>query len=280
MKLLRYGPLGKEKPGLMDRNGNIRDLSNHLAQLDYHALAPKELLRLKAIDLESLPIVKGKPRLAVPFAGISKFLGIGLNFSDHAAETGQPVPKEPIVFTKATTSICAANDSIIQPRGSTKLDYEVELGVVIGTKASYVSEEKALSHVAGYVVINDVTERAFQFERSSQWDIGKGCDTFGPVGPFLVTSDEIRDPQKLHMWLDVNGEPRQRGNTRTMIFNVAHIVSYVSQFMTLLPGDIITTGTPPGVGIGMKPPRFLQPGDVIELGIEGLGEQRQTVKAK
>jgi 2-keto-4-pentenoate hydratase/2-oxohepta-3-ene-1,7-dioic acid hydratase in catechol pathway len=280
MKLLRYGPIGKEKPGLMDRNGNIRDLSSHLVQLDYHVLAPKELARLKAIDLETLPIVKGKPRLAVPYGGISKFIGIGLNFSDHAAETGQPTPKEPIVFTKATTSICAANDSIIQPRGSTKLDYEVELGVVIGSKASYVTEDKALSHVAGYVVVNDVTERSFQFERSTQWDIGKGCDTFGPVGPFLVTCDEIRDPQKLHMWLDVNGEPRQRGNTRTMIFPVAFIVSYVSQFMTLLPGDIITTGTPPGVGMGMKPPRYLQTGDVIELGIEGLGDQRQLVKAR
>jgi 2,4-didehydro-3-deoxy-L-rhamnonate hydrolase len=279
MKLLRYGPIGKEKPGLMDRNGNIRDLSAHLAQLDYQALAPKELARLKAIPLETLPIVKGKPRLAVPYAGISKFIGIGLNFADHAAEAGQAIPKEPVVFTKATTSICAANDTIIQPRNSTKLDHEVELGVVIGSKAAYVSEDKALNFVAGYVVVNDVTERGFQFERSSQWDIGKGCDTFGPVGPFLVTTDEIRDPQKLHMWLDVNGEPRQRGNTRTMIFSVAHIVSYVSQFMTLLPGDIITTGTPPGVGHGQKPPRYLQPGDVIELGIEGLGEQRQVVKA-
>jgi 2,4-didehydro-3-deoxy-L-rhamnonate hydrolase len=279
MKLLRYGPLGKEKPGLMDRNGNIRDLSAHLFQLDYNALAPQELARLKALDLEALPIVKGKPRLAVPFAGISKFIGIGLNFADHAAEAGLPIPTQPIIFTKATTSICSANDNIVQPRGSTKLDYEVELGVVIGTKARYVTEEKALSYVAGYVVVNDVSEREFQLERGSQWDIGKGCDTFGPIGPFLVTTDEIRDPQKLHMWLDVNGEPRQRGNTRTMIFGVAHIVSYVSQFMTLLPGDVITTGTPPGVGMGMKPQRWLQAGDVIELGIEGLGEQRQTVKA-
>lgn len=279
MKLLRYGPIGKEKPGLMDRNGNIRDLSAHLVQLDYNALAPKELARIKAIDLESLPVVKGKPRLAVPYAGISKFIGIGLNFADHAAEAGLAAPPEPVIFSKATTSICAANDNIVQPRGSTKLDYEVELGVVIGSKAHHVPEDKALSYVAGYVVVNDVSERQFQLERSSQWDIGKGCDTFGPIGPFLVTTDEIRDPQKLHMWLDVNGEQRQRGNTRTMIFGVARIVSYVSQFMTLLPGDVITTGTPPGVGMGMKPQRWLQPGDVIELGIEGLGEQRQVVKA-
>ena len=278
MKLLRYGPVGKEKPGLMDRNGNIRDLSSHAAQIDYNTLAPKELARLKAIDIETLPIVKGKPRLAVPYAGISKFIAIGLNFSDHAAESGMPVPKEPVVFSKATTCICGPNEPIIQPKGSTKLDYEVELGVVIGTKTQYVSEEKALAHVAGYCVVNDVSERNFQLERSSQWDLGKGCDTFGPIGPFLVTSDEIRDPQKLHMWLDVNGEPRQRGNTRTMIFSVAQIVSYVSHYMTLLPGDIITTGTPPGVGMGKKPnPVYLKAGDVITLGIDKLGEAKQTV---
>jgi 2-keto-4-pentenoate hydratase/2-oxohepta-3-ene-1,7-dioic acid hydratase in catechol pathway len=279
MKLLRYGPLGKEKPGLMDRNGNIRDLSAHVAQIDYNTLAPKELARLKLIDIETLPVVKGKPRLAVPYAGISKFIGIGLNYSDHAAEAGMAIPTEPVVFSKATTCIVGPNEPIILPKGATKLDYEVELGVVIGTKASYITEERALSVVAGYCVVNDVSERQFQIERSSQWDIGKGCDTFGPIGPFLVTSDEIRDPQKLHLWLDVNGEQRQRGNTRNMIFGVAKIVSYVSQFMTLLPGDIITTGTPPGVAMGMKPPRWLKPGDSIELGIDGLGEQHQIVKA-
>lgn len=279
MQLLRYGPPGKEKPGMMDRNGNIRDLSKHIFQIDYNTLAPKELAKLKKIDIESLPIVKGKPRLGVPWAGISKFVAIGLNYSDHAAEAGMPIPPEPEVFMKATTCITGPNDNVIQPKSSTKLDWEVELGIVIGTKAQYVSEDKALDYVAGYCVVNDVSERSFQIDRGKQWDKGKGCDTFGPIGPLLVTTDEIRDPQKLEMWLDVNGAPRQRGTTRTMIFSCAHIVSYLSQFMTLLPGDIITTGTPPGVGLGMKPPQFLQPGDVIELGIEGLGEQRQVVKA-
>jgi len=221
--------------------------------------------------------VKGKPRLGVPYAGISKFIAVGLNYSDHAAESNMPIPAEPILFTKATTSLCGPNDDVIQPRDSTKLDWEVELGIVIGTKAQYVTESDALKYVAGYCVINDISERNFQLERGSQWDRGKGCDTFGPVGPYLVTTDEITDPQTLGMWLDVNGEKRQRGSTRTMIFGCAHLVSYISRFMTLLPGDIITTGTPPGVGLGMKPPVYLKPGDIMTLGIDRLGEQRQVV---
>jgi 2-keto-4-pentenoate hydratase/2-oxohepta-3-ene-1,7-dioic acid hydratase in catechol pathway len=229
---------------------------------------------------ETLPIVRGNPRLGVPYAGISKFVAIGLNYSDHAAESNMPIPSEPIIFMKATTCLCGPNDDVVQPKGSTKLDWEVELGVVIGTKAQYVPESKALDYIAGYCVVNDVSERNFQLERGSQWDRGKGCDTFGPVGPWLVTTDEITDPQSLDMWLDVNGEKRQRGNTRTMIFGCANLVSYVSHFMTLLPGDIITTGTPPGVGLGMKPePKWLKPGDYVTLGIEGLGEQRQRVVA-
>jgi 2-keto-4-pentenoate hydratase/2-oxohepta-3-ene-1,7-dioic acid hydratase in catechol pathway len=223
--------------------------------------------------------VPGKPRLGVPYLGISKFIAIGLNYADHAAESGVPVPSEPILFSKATTCINGPNDDIVIPRGSTKTDWEVELGVVIGTRAQYVTQVNALGHVAGYCVINDVSERNFQLERGSQWDRGKGCDTFGPIGPWLVTRDEVPDPQALDMWLDVNGQPMQRGNTRTMIFGVAHLVSYVSQFMTLLPGDIITTGTPPGVGMGRKPPQFLKAGDTVTLGIAGLGEQRQNVRA-
>ncbi len=279
MKLLRYGPSGREKPGMLDRQGNIRDLSGVILQIDDRTLAPKELAKLRKIKPETLPIVKGEPRLGVPYAGISKFVAVGLNYSDHAAEAGMAIPKEPILFMKATTSLCGPNDDTIQPQGSTKLDWEVELGIVIGTKAQYVPENKALAYVAGYCVVNDVSEREFQIERGSQWDRGKGCDTFGPVGPYLVTTDEITDPQTLEMWLDVNGEKRQRGNTRTMIFGCAHLVSYISRFMTLLPGDIITTGTPPGVGLGMKPPVWLKPGDVVTLGIEHLGEQRQKVVA-
>jgi 2-keto-4-pentenoate hydratase/2-oxohepta-3-ene-1,7-dioic acid hydratase in catechol pathway len=276
MKLLRYGPSGREKPGILDREGRIRDLSGTVTQIDFNTLAPRELAKLRRIEPERLPLVRGNPRLGVPYAGISKFVAIGLNYSDHAAEAGMPVPTSPVVFSKATTSLCGPNDDVIQPRDSTKLDYEVELGIVIGTKAQYVPEAKALDHVAGYCVVNDVSERAFQLE-TSQWDRGKGCDTFGPVGPWLVTTDEIKDPQKLDMWLDVNGVKRQRGNTRTMIFGCAYIVSFVSRFMTLLPGDIITTGTPPGVAMGMKPPVWLKPGDVITLGIAGLGEQRQLI---
>ena len=279
MKLLRYGPPGREKPGLADREGNIRDLSKIITQIDDSTLTPRNLARLARVKPETLPIVRGNPRLGVPYAGISKFVAIGLNFRDHAEEAGLPIPPEPIVFMKATTCLCGPNDDVIQPKASTKLDWEVELGVVIGTKAQYVSEAKALDHVAGYCVVNDVSERAFQMGPGGQWDKGKGCDTFGPVGPWLVTADAIADPQSLDMWLDVNGEKRQRGNTRTMIFGCAKLVSYVSQFMTLLPGDIITTGTPPGVGLGMKPPQYLKVGDVVNLGIQGLGEQRQRIVA-
>jgi 2-keto-4-pentenoate hydratase/2-oxohepta-3-ene-1,7-dioic acid hydratase in catechol pathway len=280
MRLLRYGPPGREKPGLADADGNIRDLSKIVTQIDDAMLAPRNLARLGRVKPETLPIVRGNPRLGVPYAGISKFVAVGLNYSDHAAESNLPIPSEPIIFMKATTCLTGPNDDVIQPKGSTKLDWEVELGVVIGTKAQYVPESKALDHVAGYTVVNDVSERAFQMGPGGQWDRGKGCDTFGPVGPWLVTTDEITDPQVLDMWLDVNGEKRQRGNTRTMIFNCARLVSYISQFMTLLPGDIITTGTPPGVGMGMKPnPVWLKPGDVVTLGIEGLGEQKQRIVA-
>jgi 2-keto-4-pentenoate hydratase/2-oxohepta-3-ene-1,7-dioic acid hydratase in catechol pathway len=280
VKLLRYGAPGREKPGLLDADGNVRDLSKVIVQIDDQMLSPRNLARLARIKPESLPIVRSKPRLGVPYAGISKFVAVGLNYSDHAAESNMAIPKEPILFMKATTCLCGPNDDVVQPKGSTKLDWEVELGIVIGTKAQYVSEDKALDCVAGYCVVNDVSERDFQLERGSQWDRGKGCDTFGPVGPYLVTTDEIADPQALGMWLDVNGERRQRGSTRTMIFGCAMLVSYISQFMTLLPGDIITTGTPPGVGLGMKPtPVYLKPGDVMALGIEGLGDQRQRVVA-
>ena len=279
MKLLRYGPSGREKPGMLDTAGNIRDLAGVIFQIDDRTLAPKELAKLRKLKPESLPLVKGKPRLGVPYAGISKFVAVGLNYSDHAAESNMPIPAEPILFMKATTSLCGPNDDVIQPLGSTKLDWEVELGIVIGTKAQYVTEERALGYVAGYCVVNDISERNFQLERGSQWDRGKGCDTFGPVGPYLVTTDEIIDPQTLGMWLDVNGVKRQRGSTRTMVFGCAHLVSYISRFMTLLPGDIITTGTPPGVGLGMKPPLYLNVGDVMSLGIDGLGEQRQRVIA-
>ena len=279
MKLLRYGPAGREQPGMLDSAGNIRDLSGVIVQIDDRTLAPRELAKLRKINPEALPRVKGKPRLGVPYAGISKFVAVGLNYSDHAAESNMPIPGEPILFMKATTCLCGPNDDVIQPKESTKLDWEVELGIVIGSKAQYVSEDRALDYVAGYCVINDISERNFQLERGSQWDRGKGCDTFGPVGPYLVTTDEITDPQTLDMWLNVNGEKRQRGSTRTMIFDCAHLVSYISRFMTLLPGDIITSGTPPGVGLGMKPPNYLKVGDVITLGIERLGEQRQTVIA-
>lgn len=277
MKLLRYGPPGREKPGMLDSQGNIRDLSGKVVQIDFNTLAPKELAKLRKIKPETLPLVKGTPRLGVPYAGVSKFIAVGLNYSDHAAEANMPIPSEPILFMKATTCLTGPNDDIIQPKGSTKLDWEVELGIVIGTKAQYVPEATALDYVAGYCVINDLSERNFQLERGSQWDRGKGCDTFGPVGPYLVTTDEISNPQVLDMWLDVNDEKRQRGNTRTMIFGCANLVSYISRFMTLLPGDIITTGTPPGVALGMKPPVYLKPGDVVTLGIKGLGEQRQKV---
>jgi len=279
MKLCRYGKNGFEKPGMIDAQGNIRDLSAVVEQIDQATISPAGLAKLRKIKAETLPLVKGEPRLGVPYVGISKFVAIGLNYADHAREANMPIPPEPVVFMKATTCISGPNDKVIQPRNSTKLDWEVELGVVISKKAQYVGEDKALDYVAGYCIVNDVSERAFQLQ-SSQWDKGKGCDTFGPIGPWLVTTDEIRDPQNLDMWLDVNGRRMQKGNTRTMIFGVAKLVSYCSQFMTLLPGDILTTGTPPGVGMGMKPdPVFLKPGDVMNLGIQGLGEQRQDVVA-
>jgi 2,4-diketo-3-deoxy-L-fuconate hydrolase len=279
MKLCRFGKNGYEKPGMIDSQGMLRDLSGVMPQIDQDVIAPKGLARLRKIRPESLPLIKTEPRLGVPYIGISKFIAIGLNYSDHAAESNLPVPAEPVVFMKATTCISGPNDDIVQPKGSTKLDWEVELGVVIGTKAQYVPEEKALDFVAGYTICNDVSERSFQLA-TSQWDKGKGCDTFGPIGPWLVTTDEIPNPQSLEMWLDLNAERMQTGNTRTMIFSVARIVSHLSNYMTLLPGDIITTGTPPGVGMGKKPdPIWLKPGDVVTLGIQNLGEQRQRVVA-
>jgi 2-keto-4-pentenoate hydratase/2-oxohepta-3-ene-1,7-dioic acid hydratase in catechol pathway len=280
VKLVRYGKSGQEKPGLVDKEGKLRDLSGHIKDIGPAQLSPKELAKLSKIKPESLPLVKGKPRFGVPVQGVDKFLAIGLNYSDHAAESNMPIPKEPIMFLKANTSLSGPNDDVMLPKGSKKSDWEVELGVVIGTKAQYVSKKDALKHVAGYCVVNDVSEREYQLERGGTWDKGKGCDTFGPVGPWLVTADEIKDPQKLGMWLDVNGKRYQTGSTKTMIFDVATIISYASQFMTLMPGDIITTGTPPGVGAGVKPKaRFLKAGDVMALGIEGLGEQKQQVIA-
>ncbi|MBL9051911.1 MAG: fumarylacetoacetate hydrolase family protein [Tabrizicola sp.] len=274
MKLLRYGPQGQEKPGLLDASGAIRDLSAHVADLSGAVLT--DLDRLKSIDPATLPIVPGAPRLGPCVAGTGKFICIGLNYADHAAESGLQVPPEPVIFMKATSAICGPNDPILIPRTSVKTDWEVELGVVIGKPAKYVSEAEALSHVAGYCVINDVSERAFQTERSGQWTKGKSCDNFGQTGPWLVTPDEVPDPQNLSMWLKVNGQTMQNGSTRTMVYGVAHVVAYLSQFFTLHPGDIISTGTPPGVGMGMKPPRYLKAGDVVELGIEGLGSQKQS----
>jgi 2-keto-4-pentenoate hydratase/2-oxohepta-3-ene-1,7-dioic acid hydratase in catechol pathway len=279
MKLLRYGPKGKEKPGMVDADGRIRDISRHVKDITPATLDNATLAKLRKLKPEKLPPVRGKPRIGCPINGVQKFIAIGLNFVDHAKESGAPIPKEPVIFTKATSCIQGPNDPIMLPKGSQKTDWEVELGVVIGRTARYVPEEKALNYVYGYCTINDVSEREFQLERSGgQWDKGKGCDTFGPIGPWLVTRDEIKDPQNLDMWLTVNGEKKQNGNTRTMIFNVAKLVSYVSEFMTLVPGDVITTGTPPGVGLGMKPtPQFLKAGDVVRLGIQGLGEQEQKV---
>ena len=279
MKLVRYGDLGQEKPGLIDSAGQLRDLSAHVKDLTGEVYSPASLARLAALDPSKLPAVSGNPRLGAPVTGISKFVAIGLNYVDHAKETNMPIPAEPIVFLKANTSLCGPNDPVEKPRGSIKLDWEVEIAVIIGTKAKYVSEGDALDHVAGYCVCNDVSERHFQTERGGLWTKGKSHDTFGPLGPWLVTRDEIPNVQGLSMWLDVNGERRQTGSTSTMIFSVAQCVSYVSQFMTLLPGDIITTGTPPGVGSGMKPPKFLDVGDVVTLGIEGLGTQRQEIIA-
>jgi 2-keto-4-pentenoate hydratase/2-oxohepta-3-ene-1,7-dioic acid hydratase in catechol pathway len=277
MKLLRYGPVGQEKPGLLDARGQIRDLSQHVRDIAGDALLPEGLARIAALDPDKLPVVTGSPRLGACVAGTGKFICIGLNYSDHAAETGAAVPTEPIIFMKATSAIVGPNDRVEIPRGSVKTDWEVELGVVIGKTAKYVSEADALAHVAGYCVINDLSEREFQLERQGQWTKGKSADTFGPTGPWLVTRDEVPDPQHLPMWLQVNGQQRQKGSTATMIFGVAKLVSYLSQFMSLQPGDIISTGTPPGVGLGMKPPVYLKPGDVVTLGIEGLGQQRQDV---
>jgi 2,4-diketo-3-deoxy-L-fuconate hydrolase len=279
MKLLRYGPKGKEKPGIVDADGRIRDISRHVKDITPATLDNATLSKLRKLKPEKLPLVKGKPRIGCPINGVPKFIAIGLNYIDHAKESGAPIPKEPVIFTKATSCIGGPNDPIMLPKGSQKCDWEVELGVVIGRTARYVPEDKALNYVFGYCTINDVSEREFQLERSGgQWDKGKGCDTFGPIGPWLVTRDEIKDVQNLDMWLTVNGEKRQNGNTRTMIFNVAKLVSYCSEFMTLVPGDVITTGTPPGVGLGMKPtPQYLKAGDVVRLGIQGLGDQEQKV---
>jgi 2-keto-4-pentenoate hydratase/2-oxohepta-3-ene-1,7-dioic acid hydratase in catechol pathway len=279
MKLCRYGPPGKEKPGLIDADGKLRSLANLVDDITPAALSPRALAKLARVKPASLTAVRGTPRFGVPLTGVSKFIAIGLNYSDHAAESGMPIPKEPIVFTKAVSCLSGPSDPVMLPKGSKKSDWEVELAVVIGTTARYVSVGDALDYVAGYCLVNDVSEREYQLERGSQWDKGKGCDTFGPVGPWLVTTDEIRDPQTLDMWLDLNGQRMQTGNTRTMIFSAAQIVSHVSEFMTLLPGDIITTGTPPGVGMGRRPQVFLKPGDVMTLGIGGLGEQRQEVIA-
>ena len=278
MKLVRYGNPGKEKPGLIDAEGELRDLSAVIKDIGPDQLGDAALAKLRKFKADKLPLVKGSPRMGCPVANIGKFVAIGLNYSDHAAEASMPIPKEPIVFMKATSCIQGPNDNVMLPKGSVKTDWEVELGIVIGTRARYVSQKDALNFVAGYCTINDVSERESQIERGPQWDKGKGCDTFGPIGPWLVTTDEITNPQKLSMWLDLNGQRRQTGSTKTMIFGAAKLVSYVSQFMTLLPGDVITTGTPPGVGMGVKPsPVFLKKGDVMTLGIEGLGEQRQLV---
>jgi 2,4-diketo-3-deoxy-L-fuconate hydrolase len=281
MKLLRYGPLGAEKPGLLDQNGQVRDLSAHVPDIGGTALSPETLQRLAALDPASLPLVPGTPqkdlRLGACVGGTRKFICIGLNYADHAAETGAAIPKEPVIFNKWITAMCGPDDDVEIPRGATKTDWEVELGVVIGTGGKYIDEANALDHVAGYCVINDVSERAYQNERGGTWDKGKGCDTFGPTGPWLVTKDEAGDIGNLKMWLDVDSHRYQNGSTATMIFGVAHIVSYLSHFMSLEPGDVISTGTPPGVGLGQKPPVYLKGGEVMRLGIEGLGEQTQKV---
>ena len=279
MKLVRYGPAGKEKPGLIDQDGKLRDLSRKVKDIDAASLAPAKLTELAKLDTSRLPLVKGRPRFGSCVATPSKFVAIGLNFRDHAKETGAPIPEYPVVFFKTPSCIVGPNDNVMAPRDSTQLDYEVELGVVIGRTARYVEEKDALKHVAGYCLINDVSEREFQLKKgATQWGKGKGCDTFGPLGPWLVTKDEIKDPQNLAMWLDVNGVRRQTGNTKTMIFNCAQLVSDLSKYMTLLPGDVVTTGTPPGVALGMKPtPGWLKAGDVVTLGITGLGEQKQKL---
>ena len=278
MKLMRVGPLGQEKPAILDKDGKVRDLSGHVADIGGAAISPEGLTKIAAIDPASLPEI-AVDRIGACVAGTGKFICIGLNYSDHAAETGAAVPPEPVIFMKATSAICGPNDDVLIPRTSEKTDWEVELGVVIGKTAKYVSEADAMDYVAGYCVSHDVSERAFQTERAGQWTKGKSCDTFGPIGPWLVTKDEIADPQNLKMWLSVNGKMMQDGSSKTMVYGVAHLVSYLSQFMSLHPGDVISTGTPPGVGLGMKPPQYLKAGDVVELWIEGLGTQKQTFKA-
>ena len=275
MKLLRHGAIGSEKPGMLAADGTIRDLSGLVPDIAGAVLSDTGLAMLRAVDPMSLPEVHASTRLGPCVAGTGKFICIGLNYADHAAESGMAVPPEPVIFMKATSAICGPNDPIIIPRKSVKTDWEVELGVIIGTKAKYVSQDEALNYVAGYAVTNDVSEREFQIERAGQWTKGKSCDNFGQLGPWLVTRDEVADPQNLSMWLTVNGQKMQNGSTRTMVYGVAHLVSYLSQFMTLHPGDVISTGTPPGVGLGLKPPRYLKAGDVVELSIEGLGSQRQ-----
>lgn len=280
MKLLRYGPVGAEKPGILDSRGHLRDLSAHVDDIAGAVLTPEGLDHLRGLNPESLPVVTGSPRTGACVGRIGKFICIGLNYADHAAESGMAVPPEPVLFMKATSAVCGPNDDVIIPKGSLKTDWEVELGVVIGREARYVDEADAMSHVAGYCVINDVSERAFQIERAGQWVKGKSADTFGPTGPWLVTADEVADPQNLQMWLKVDGHMYQNGSTRTMVYGVRHLVSYISQFMSLQPGDVISTGTPPGVGMGQKPaPVYLRPGQVMTLGIDGLGEQRQTTRA-
>lgn len=277
MKLLRYGAKGKEKPGLLDKEGRIRDLSGLVADISGETISPKSLSRLAKIKPESLPLVRGTPRIGPCVANPQKFIAIGLNYSDHAAESNLPVPPEPVVFTKHVSCISGPDDDVTLPPKSKKSDWEVELGVIIGTRAKNIKKKDALAHVAGYCTVNDLSEREFQIERAGQWTKGKSYDTFGPIGPWLVTTDEIKDPQKLKLWLELNGKKVQDGTTATMVFGVAHIVAYLSQFFTLMPGDIITTGTPPGVGMGMKPQRFLKPGDTMRIGIEGLGVQQQKV---
>ncbi|MEI8030430.1 MAG: fumarylacetoacetate hydrolase family protein [Comamonadaceae bacterium] len=277
MKLVRYGKQGQEKPGLIDAQGQLRDLSAVIADIGPDQLGDAVLAKLRRLKTEQLPLVKGKPRIGSPVADVGKFIAIGLNYADHAAEAGMPIPAEPIIFMKATSCIQGPDDPVMLPKGSVKTDWEVELGVVMGKRASYVSQKDALLHVAGYCAVNDISERAFQLERGGTWDKGKGCDTFGPLGPWLVTRDEVPNPQRLGLWLEVNGKRVQNGSTRTMIFGVAKIVSYLSQFMTLMPGDVITTGTPPGVGMGMKPQLFLKAGDSIVSGVEGMGAQHQQV---
>ena len=278
MKLLRVGEPGKERPAMLDEQGELRDLSHFIDDLAGDALLPSALERLRHLPLSELPKISGQPRIGACVGQIGKFICIGLNYADHAAETGADIPQEPVVFGKWTSAVVGPNDAVRIPRGSVKTDWEVELGVVIGKGGSYIAEEDALSHVAGYCVVNDVSEREYQIERGGTWDKGKGCDTFGPIGPWLVTADEIADPQQLDLWLEVDGKRYQNGNTRTMIFSVAHIISYLSRFMSLQPGDIISTGTPPGVGMGQKPPVYLRAGQVIRLGIAGLGEQRQITE--